>query len=62
MNALATSQQTYFTTFAHTQRDLSANTIASYRDRGGYLSKGSMAKLYQTGNNADVAAIESSDV
>jgi integrase/recombinase XerD len=32
MNALAASLQTYFTTFAHTQRDLSANTISSYRD------------------------------
>ena len=28
MNALATSLQTYFTTFARTQRDLSSNTIA----------------------------------
>ena len=32
MNALASSLQTYFTTFAHAQRDLSVNTIASYRD------------------------------
>lgn len=29
MNALARSLQTYFTTFARTQRDLSANTISS---------------------------------
>lgn len=32
MNALATSLQSYFTTFARTQRDLSPNTIDSYRD------------------------------
>ena len=32
MNALASSLQTYFTTFAHSQRDLSPNTIGSYRD------------------------------
>lgn len=39
MNTLATSLQTYFTTFAHTQRDLSANTIASYRDTWRMLLK-----------------------
>lgn len=39
MNALATSLQTYFTTFAHTQRDLSSNTIASYRDTWRMLLK-----------------------
>lgn len=39
MTALATSLQTYFTTFAHTQRDLSANTISSYRDTWRMLLK-----------------------
>ena len=39
MNALATSLQTYFTTFAHDQRDLSAHTIASYRDTWRLLLK-----------------------
>jgi site-specific recombinase XerD len=39
MNALAASLQTYFTTFAHAQRDLSANTIASYRDTWRMLIK-----------------------
>ncbi len=39
MNALATSLQTYFTTFAHTQRDLSTNTISSYRDTWRMLLK-----------------------
>lgn len=32
MNALAASLQTYFTIFARNQRDLSDNTISSYRD------------------------------
>ena len=32
MNALAAQLQTYFTVFAHTQRDLSGHTIAAYRD------------------------------
>jgi site-specific recombinase XerD len=39
MNALAISLQTYFTTFAHTQRDLSINTIGSYRDTWRMLLK-----------------------
>ncbi|MDP9166178.1 MAG: site-specific integrase [Actinomycetota bacterium] len=39
MNALASSLQSYFTTFAHTQRDLSVNTIASYRDTWRLLLK-----------------------
>ena len=39
MNALAISLQTYFTTFAHTQRDLSVNTIGSYRDTWRMLLK-----------------------
>jgi len=39
MNALATSLQTYFTTFARSQRDLSSNTIGSYRDTWRMLLK-----------------------
>jgi len=39
MNTLATSLQTYFTTFARTQRDLSSHTIASYRDAWRMLLK-----------------------
>jgi site-specific recombinase XerD len=39
MNALAASLQTYFTIFARTQRDLSVNTIASYRDTWRMLLK-----------------------
>lgn len=39
MTTLATSLQTYFTTFAHTQRDLSGNTISSYRDTWRMLLK-----------------------
>ncbi|WP_434080908.1 phage integrase SAM-like domain-containing protein [Sanguibacter sp. Z1732] len=32
MNALAIELQTYFTTFAHAQRNLSGHTISTYRD------------------------------
>ncbi len=39
MNALAIELQTYFTTFAHTQRDLAANTISAYRDTWRMLIK-----------------------
>jgi len=39
MNTLATSLQTYFTTFAHTQRDLSRHTVGSYRDTWRMLLK-----------------------
>jgi len=39
MNTLAISLQNYFTTFARTQRDMSANTIASYRDTWRMLLK-----------------------
>jgi len=45
MNALATSLQTYFTTFARTQRDLSSNTITSYRDTWRMLLKHLAATL-----------------
>ena len=46
MNTLAISLQTYFTTFAHTQRDLSVNTIASYRDTWRMLLKYLTATLW----------------
>ena len=39
MNALAIELQTYFTVFAHTQRDLAANTISAYRDTWRMLIK-----------------------
>ncbi|SOK27368.1 Tyrosine recombinase XerD [Mycobacterium simulans] len=39
MNALAIELQTYFTTFAHAQRDLAANTISAYRDTWRMLIK-----------------------
>ena len=39
MTALAMSLQTYFTTFANSQRDLSSNTIGSYRDTWRMLLK-----------------------
>ncbi len=39
MNTLAISLQNYFTTFARSQRDMSVNTIASYRDTWRMLLK-----------------------
>jgi site-specific recombinase XerD len=39
VNALAIELQTYFTVFAHTQRDLAANTISAYRDTWRMLIK-----------------------
>lgn len=39
MNALAIELQTYFTVFAHAQRDLAASTISAYRDTWRMLIK-----------------------
>ena len=60
MNALATSLQTYFTTFARTQRDLSANTIASYRDTWRMLLKYLTATLGVPADVLDFDAVTQS--
>ena len=62
MNALATSLQTYFTTFAHTQRDLSANTIASYRDTWRMLLKYLTATLEVPTEGLDFDAVTAAHV
>ncbi len=62
MNALATSLQTYFTTFAHTQRDLSANTIRSYRDTWRMLLKYLTATLDVPADALDLDAITAANV
>ena len=62
MNALATSLQTYFTTFAHTQRDLSGNTIASYRDTWRMLLKFLTATLGVPPEALDFEAITAAHV
>lgn len=62
MNALATSLQTYFTTFAHTQRDLSVNTIASYRDTWRMLLKYLTATLDVPADALDFDAITANNV
>jgi len=62
MNALATSLQTYFTTFAHTQRDLSANTIASYRDTWRMLLKYLTATLGVPADTLDFDAVTATNV
>jgi integrase/recombinase XerD len=62
MNALATSLQTYFTTFARTQRDLSANTIASYRDTWRMLLKYLTATLGVPADVLDFDAVTAANV
>ena len=62
MNALATSLQTYFTTFAHTQRDLSANTISSYRDTWRMLLKHLAATLSLPPDALDFDAVTAMNV
>ncbi|RNI24756.1 tyrosine-type recombinase/integrase [Flexivirga caeni] len=62
MNALATSLQTYFTTFAHAQRDLSANTIASYRDTWRMLLKYLTATLETPTDGLDFDAVTAANV
>lgn len=62
MNALATSLQAYFTTFARTQRDLSANTIASYRDTWRMLIKYLAATLDVPADALDFDALTATNV
>lgn len=62
MNALATSLQTYFTTFAHAQRDMSANTIASYRDTWRMLLKYLTATLGAPADALDLDAVTATHV
>ncbi|WP_068124430.1 tyrosine-type recombinase/integrase, partial [Nocardioides massiliensis] len=62
MNTLATSLQTYFTTFAHDQRDLSAHTIASYRDTWRLLLKHLASTLGIPADSLDFDAITAANV
>lgn len=62
MNALAATLQTYFTTFAHTQRDLSANTIASYRDTWRMLLKYLTTTLAASADLIDFDAVTAANV
>jgi len=62
MNALATSLQTYFTTFAHTQRDLSTHTITSYRDTWRMLLKHLTATLEVPADRLDFDAVTATNV
>lgn len=57
MNSLATSIQKYFTVYAHTQRDLSANTIASYRDAWRLLIRFLADTLTTTADRVDFDAL-----
>ena len=58
MTYLATALQAFFTDYAHTQRDLCANTIASYRDTWRLLIKDLSAT---TGTSADQIRLEDLD-
>jgi integrase/recombinase XerD len=62
MNALASSLQTYFTTFAHAQRDLSVNTIASYRDTWRLLLKYLTATLRAPASAIDFDALTAANI
>jgi site-specific recombinase XerD len=62
MNALAAVLQTYFTTFARTQRDLSAHTIASYRDTWRMLLKFLSATLRVPADTLDFDAVTAANV
>ena len=62
MNTLATSLQTYFTTFARTQRDLSNNTIASYRDTWRMLLKYLSATLSVPADKIDLDALTAANI
>lgn len=62
MNALAGSLQTYFTTFARAQRDLSANTINSYRDTWRLLLKYLAAILTVPANAIDFDTVTATNV
>lgn len=62
MNALATSLQTYFTTFAHDQRDLSSHTIASYRDTWRMLLKHLASTLGISADAIDLDTITAAHV
>lgn len=62
MNALASALQMYFTTFAHAQRDLSVNTIASYRDTWRLLLKYLAATLGAPAHTVDFGALTAANV
>ena len=62
MTALASSLQTYFTTFAHNQRDLSPHTIGSYRDTWRMLLKYLTATLGVSADALDFDAVTATNV
>jgi len=62
MNALATSLQAYFTTYAHTQRDLSDNTIRSYRDTWRMLIKHLAASRGVPASRVDFDAVTATSI
>ena len=62
MTALAICLQTYFTTFATSQRDLSSNTIGSYRDTWRMLLKYLTVTLGITVDTLDFDAVTATNI
>jgi site-specific recombinase XerD len=62
MNALAASLQAYFTTFAQSQRDLSSNTIGSYRDTWRMLIKYLTMMLGVPADKLDLDAVTAANI
>ena len=62
MNALASSLQAYFTTFAHSQRDLSSHTIGSYRDTWRMLLKYLTVTLGVSVDGLDFDAVTATNI
>lgn len=58
MTLLATTLQRYFTDYAHTQRDLSGNTIAAYRDTWRLLIKYTAASRGVHADKIDLAVLD----
>lgn len=62
MNALAIHLQTYFTVFAHSQRDLSAHTISAYRDTWRMLITFLAARTGASADRIDLDQIDAENV
>ena len=62
MNALAIELQTYFTTFAHAQRNLSGHTISTYRDTWRMLITFLAARTGTSIERIDLADIDAENV
>ncbi len=62
MNALAIHLQTYFTVFAHSQRDLSAHTVSAYRDAWRMLITFLAARTGTSADRIDLDQIDAENI